>query len=1045
MKRTKAPSSKANAKNQVPAGEEPVSRFPGPVPYDGSPLSLELFNGRDEETGRLFRLIQTSNACVLFGPGRCGKTSLLQAGLFPFMRQKGLQPLPVSLKHGQPENPFYGLIHTAREQGMGGTAARLENWGENWSIFDFFALYEETQEAPGAPVLVIDGFEQLFALYDSLHRMALMRDLADLIGRRFPVEGAGGVIERKFNRDSPRVKLLICVDQEHLGALDDFRDLIPDLMQHRFRLCHPNREQALTALVESGNVIIENAGTPAITLDEEVADRLLEVARLQDSAPGDSVQGETRYDYFWIQLVGGYVEHWLSRQSKTLLEKMRANEARALAGSDAIADEEDEGELDNGGEEPALSLTLDPDDARRHLKEELFTYYIHHLDRLESPVSKQRARRLLEASLHHEFDAYHGVTAAEARKRYGVDQGLLDYLTSNYLLKQRVGANGFEYSLLHRALLEPIRQLHAASQQKSSRKRTYLFLAGLGMVAVLVNVIPWPPLKSPLENMPSEAEVLAERYTPDHPRYENYLIYLADKQPDNASIRWQLVNLLEERGSYNEALSFMTEIEEIQDPTINSTRRVASLQDKLRLDEDIILNTLERLKKIMLASGSDAEGTALPPADWGQLYEKMGDLHHRQGKLGEASRNYEEALENYRTQELLDDVGEPKALLSQLRVLGQLGDIAAQQNMLREAVEHYTEAIEKADDLPRSAPPAEILISRAQCYRKLGELPNAIADLQRIAEIQSENLVAQFRLAEALVENEEDTAALSVLNRLSRLYPENPSVRMQRGEVYARLNRPDKALEEFEAALDLDPENTDALLGAADIHLEKDELDDAYEYYSNALDIDSTLAKAWGNRGIINRRLGEPNDALDDFSNLIRLQPKDARAYYHRGNVYLDLKDHRLAMADFEQCVAIDPRNARAWNNLGYANTILENYEDAVKNFGRAIELDPTLAEAYHNRGFAIYKHNQSTQALVDFHRAVILEPDNPRNYIYRGDYYLEIEEYEQAIRDYTQALNLDDKLAEAYRGRSLSLRKLNQNDKADEDWEKWEELSEQG
>ena len=56
----------------------------------------EFFFGRERETVDLLRLVQRASVVVLYGQSGLGKTSLLQAGLFP--RLKALDFLPLRLR-----------------------------------------------------------------------------------------------------------------------------------------------------------------------------------------------------------------------------------------------------------------------------------------------------------------------------------------------------------------------------------------------------------------------------------------------------------------------------------------------------------------------------------------------------------------------------------------------------------------------------------------------------------------------------------------------------------------------------------------------------------------------------------------------------------------------------------------------------------------------------------------------------------------------------------------------------------------------------------
>ncbi|MGH6841790.1 MAG: hypothetical protein ACREDV_06815, partial [Methylocella sp.] len=57
------------------------------------------FCGRAEETEDLFRRVKRKLLTTLFGMSGLGKTSLLQAGLFPILRREGYLPVPIRLDY----------------------------------------------------------------------------------------------------------------------------------------------------------------------------------------------------------------------------------------------------------------------------------------------------------------------------------------------------------------------------------------------------------------------------------------------------------------------------------------------------------------------------------------------------------------------------------------------------------------------------------------------------------------------------------------------------------------------------------------------------------------------------------------------------------------------------------------------------------------------------------------------------------------------------------------------------------------------------------
>ena len=97
------------------------SRYPGPRSFADDQVDGRLFFGRDQEKEELLHRVRASRLLVLFGKSGLGKTSLLQAGLYPRLRDHTLLPVPV--RFNQPGiDPvavvLQALAETCRLQGI---------------------------------------------------------------------------------------------------------------------------------------------------------------------------------------------------------------------------------------------------------------------------------------------------------------------------------------------------------------------------------------------------------------------------------------------------------------------------------------------------------------------------------------------------------------------------------------------------------------------------------------------------------------------------------------------------------------------------------------------------------------------------------------------------------------------------------------------------------------------------------------------------------------------------------------------------------------
>src|SRR5262249_47216409 len=170
-----------------------------------------FFNGRSDDVTALLRMVRGSSVTVLFGKSGLGKTSLLQAGLFPELRKERLLPVYVRLRYDEAGGSF-------QEQLLNGFVAECKNHKFSYreaslevsrSNTDFLWLYlhhrplglVQNGGPPWQPVFVLDQFEELFTLgrNDSAHHEKLFSELGCFLENRI----SRSVSDRIEENDDP--------------------------------------------------------------------------------------------------------------------------------------------------------------------------------------------------------------------------------------------------------------------------------------------------------------------------------------------------------------------------------------------------------------------------------------------------------------------------------------------------------------------------------------------------------------------------------------------------------------------------------------------------------------------------------------------------------------------------------------------------------------------------------------------------------------------------------------------------------------------------
>ncbi len=260
-----------------PPGRSPTRPFLGPSPFTEEDHAL--FFGRSADLTRLRSLLRTERIVVLHSPSGAGKTSLIQAGLLPMLRQDGFRvfptirvglPLPASKPAVADANRYaYSAVYSlesgfsAEGKYVSGLHSATELAGIRLSTY-FAHRTAAYASAAGSRLLVFDQFEELFTRSPRDHaaRVEFFTDLANVL------------------RDKS-MWALFTMREEYVAALDLYKHLLPAQLAARYHLDFLTPEgarQAITEPARQAGVTIEDEALDAILAD-------LSGARRAPSAP----------------------------------------------------------------------------------------------------------------------------------------------------------------------------------------------------------------------------------------------------------------------------------------------------------------------------------------------------------------------------------------------------------------------------------------------------------------------------------------------------------------------------------------------------------------------------------------------------------------------------------------------------------------------------------------------------------------------------------------------------------------------------------------
>ena len=246
--------------------------WPGLAAYDEA--SQVFFHGRDAEAAELLRLVRLAPLTVLYGKSGLGKSSLLQAGLFPLLRANHYLPVWLRLDFSQEakESPLeQAAQHLSEEIERAGAECPARNDGEGlweylhrkdieiWSSDNFLLT----------PILVFDQFEELFTHSggDAERIRQVFDNLADLIENRIPQElasGAAGSGKPRLDLLSQHYRIILSFREDYLPEVKSWEEKVPSLLRNYLRLEPMTRQRAVEAIEQAGEAVLDEGVAPLI-------------------------------------------------------------------------------------------------------------------------------------------------------------------------------------------------------------------------------------------------------------------------------------------------------------------------------------------------------------------------------------------------------------------------------------------------------------------------------------------------------------------------------------------------------------------------------------------------------------------------------------------------------------------------------------------------------------------------------------------------------------------------------------------------------------
>ena len=266
-----------------------------------------LFFGREKEIGLICSKVQSHRSFIVHGRSGVGKSSLARAGLTPALRRQGGQIFIIrSFK-----DPLEEMVQALSEHQPEEATCQPENDLARQCL----QLLERNRHQ--TVVFIFDQFEDFFLLLSEQKKQNFVDALTIISGH-----------------EQLPLRLLFVLREDLLAEMSRFKQAIPEIFHHEYRLGRLNVEQATRAIIKPARAVgcRLDPGLPAIILDDLSENGNIDPPQLQIVCDAlfdgrDKDKGITLEEYRRMggapKILTGYLSRVLTRFSQDELYTAR--------------------------------------------------------------------------------------------------------------------------------------------------------------------------------------------------------------------------------------------------------------------------------------------------------------------------------------------------------------------------------------------------------------------------------------------------------------------------------------------------------------------------------------------------------------------------------------------------------------------------------------------------------------------------------------------------------------------------------------------------
>ena len=276
------------------------------------------------------------------------------------------------------------------------------------------------------------------------------------------------------------------------------------------------------------------------------------------------------------------------------------------------------------------------------------------------------------------------------------------------------------------------------------------------------------------------------------------------------------------------------------------------------------------------------------------------------------------------------------------------GNIALEENNLKQAIHYYDQCIVMNDTVP------DVYNNLAIAYERIGDFQNAFSNYEKAIIIAPDYYEAYFNRSKLLIDIKNYSTALIDLGQIAEAYKDSSSFYFIHGLANTGLGNYERAKEDFLKSKELNKSNKEIEINLATVYYLNNEFDPA-EISINQVLVEDKLPEALNLKAmlLVERNLMDSaelviNEAIKLISNPF--------FYNNRGYIRLLNGDLDEGIKDINHSLLMETNNSWAYRNKGYYYFLIKEYKQAINLLNTSLEMDPKTKKSHLFLGKAYFE-----------------------------------------------------------------------------------------